>query len=105
MLAQEDGVNLLSVIKGANMYRRGRQRDFVTDYLPPTLSEFKQTFDVDHMCQNSESCILLSSLSLSLSGKVSEKMNLLQTVSPCTEPSHDVYPEEWKNCSRACWCS
>jgi len=47
-LLLEDGVNLLSVIKGANMYRRGRQRDFVTDYLPPTLSEFKQTFDVDH---------------------------------------------------------
>jgi hypothetical protein len=46
--AQEDGVNLLSVIKGANMYRRGRQRDSVTDYLPPTLSEFRQTFDVDH---------------------------------------------------------
>ncbi|CAD6343771.1 unnamed protein product [Miscanthus lutarioriparius] len=47
-LLLEDGVNLLSVIKGANMYRRGRQRDFVTDYLPPTLSEFMQTFDVDH---------------------------------------------------------
>ncbi|WVZ71155.1 hypothetical protein U9M48_019774 [Paspalum notatum var. saurae] len=47
-LLLEDGVNLLSVIKGVNMYRRGRQRDFVTDYLPPTLSEFKQTFDVDH---------------------------------------------------------
>ncbi|XP_020405818.1 acyltransferase-like protein At1g54570, chloroplastic isoform X1 [Zea mays] len=46
--AQEDGVNLLTVIKGANMYRRGRQRDSVTDYLPPTLSEFRQTFDVDH---------------------------------------------------------
>lgn len=47
-LLLEDGVNLLSVIKGANMYRRGRQRDSVTDYLPPTLSEFRQTFDVDH---------------------------------------------------------
>ncbi|KAM3402082.1 hypothetical protein ACQJBY_006184 [Aegilops geniculata] len=47
-LLLEDGVNLLSVIKGANMYRRGRQRDFVTDYLPPTLSEFKKTFDEDH---------------------------------------------------------
>ncbi|KAJ1283784.1 hypothetical protein BS78_03G153200 [Paspalum vaginatum] len=47
-LLLEDGVNLLSVIKGVNMYRRGRQRDFVTNYLPPTLSEFKQTFDVDH---------------------------------------------------------
>lgn len=47
-LLLEDGVNLLTVIKGVKMYRRGRQRDFVTDYLPPTLSEFKQTFDVDH---------------------------------------------------------
>ncbi|KAK8452767.1 hypothetical protein SEVIR_5G166200v4 [Setaria viridis] len=47
-LLLEDGVNLLSVIKGVNMYRRRRQRDFVTDYLPPTLSEFKKTFDEDH---------------------------------------------------------
>jgi hypothetical protein len=47
-LAQEDGINLLSVIKGANMYRRGRQRDFVADYLPPTLNEFKKTFDEDN---------------------------------------------------------
>ncbi|GJN05270.1 hypothetical protein PR202_ga22885 [Eleusine coracana subsp. coracana] len=45
---QEDGINLLSVIKGVNMYRHGRQRDFVTDYLPPSLSEFKKTFDEDH---------------------------------------------------------
>ncbi|TVU20888.1 hypothetical protein EJB05_30489 [Eragrostis curvula] len=47
-LLLEDGMNLLSVIKGANMYRRGRQRDFVSDYLPPSLSEFKKTFDEDH---------------------------------------------------------
>uniref|UniRef100_A0A0D9V0W7 Phospholipid/glycerol acyltransferase domain-containing protein n=1 Tax=Leersia perrieri TaxID=77586 RepID=A0A0D9V0W7_9ORYZ len=47
-LLLEDGVNLLSVIKGANMYRRGRQRDPVTDYIPPTLSEFRKTFDEDH---------------------------------------------------------
>ncbi|KAK3160837.1 hypothetical protein QOZ80_1BG0065530 [Eleusine coracana subsp. coracana] len=47
-LLLEDGINLLSVIKGVNMYRRGRQRDFVTDYLPPSLSEFKKTFDEDH---------------------------------------------------------
>lgn len=58
--AQEDGINLLSVIKGVNMYRRGRHRDFVTDYLPPTLSEFKKTFDEDHKyVLNAESSILL----------------------------------------------
>ncbi|KAL6627860.1 hypothetical protein ACP70R_031586 [Stipagrostis hirtigluma subsp. patula] len=47
-LLLEDGINLLSVLKGVNMYRRGRQRDFVTDYLPPTLSESKKTFDEDN---------------------------------------------------------
>jgi len=47
VLAQDDRINLLTVIKGANMYRRHRQHDFVTDYLPPTLNEFKKTFDED----------------------------------------------------------
>ncbi|CAM0908528.1 unnamed protein product [Alopecurus aequalis] len=46
-LLMEDGFNLLTVIKGANMYRRGRQRDSVTDFLPPTIGEFKRTFDED----------------------------------------------------------
>ncbi|KAM0880848.1 hypothetical protein ACQ4PT_033295 [Festuca glaucescens] len=45
--AEEDGFNLLTVIKGANMYRRGRQRDSVTDFLPPTICEFKRTFSED----------------------------------------------------------
>ncbi|KAJ1283785.1 hypothetical protein BS78_03G153200 [Paspalum vaginatum] len=58
-LLLEDGVNLLSVIKGVNMYRRGRQRDFVTNYLPPTLSEFKQTFDVDHKLFERNEFVLL----------------------------------------------
>ncbi|KAJ6848644.1 acyltransferase-like protein, chloroplastic isoform X2 [Iris pallida] len=46
-LLLEDGLNLLSVIKGASMYRRSNQHDFVTDYLPPTKSEFRQEFDRD----------------------------------------------------------
>ncbi|KAF8676419.1 hypothetical protein HU200_046965 [Digitaria exilis] len=40
--------SMLPLLSGVNMYRRGRQKDFVTDYLPPTLSEFKKTFDEDH---------------------------------------------------------
>uniref|UniRef100_A0A0D9V0W5 Serine aminopeptidase S33 domain-containing protein n=1 Tax=Leersia perrieri TaxID=77586 RepID=A0A0D9V0W5_9ORYZ len=39
--------NLLTVIKGASMYRMGKQRDTVTDFLPPTLSEFKRTYGED----------------------------------------------------------
>uniref|UniRef100_A0A0D9V0V1 Serine aminopeptidase S33 domain-containing protein n=1 Tax=Leersia perrieri TaxID=77586 RepID=A0A0D9V0V1_9ORYZ len=46
-LPQEDSFNLLTVIKGASMYRQGKQRDAVADFLPPTLSEFKRTFDED----------------------------------------------------------
>ncbi|XP_078168111.1 esterase/lipase/thioesterase family protein isoform X2 [Carex rostrata] len=46
-LLLEDGVNLLTVIKAAGMYRRSRQRDVIMDYLPPTKSEFDKTFNQD----------------------------------------------------------
>ncbi|KAJ6835274.1 putative acyltransferase-like protein, chloroplastic [Iris pallida] len=47
-LLLEDGLNLLSVIKATTTYRRSNQHDFVTDYLPPTKSEFRQVFDRDN---------------------------------------------------------
>ncbi|KAL9393263.1 hypothetical protein Peur_012548 [Populus x canadensis] len=37
----EDGVNLLTVIKGTGKYRRSRMINFVTDFVPPSMSEFK----------------------------------------------------------------
>lgn len=43
VLLQEDGVNLLTVIKGTCTYRRSHRHDFVRDFLPPSASEFKQT--------------------------------------------------------------
>ncbi|KAJ4768170.1 Esterase/lipase/thioesterase-like protein [Rhynchospora pubera] len=43
-LLLEDGVNLLTVIKGAGMYRRSRRRDVIMDHLPPTKSEYNKTF-------------------------------------------------------------
>ncbi|KAJ1687724.1 hypothetical protein LUZ63_019114 [Rhynchospora breviuscula] len=43
-LLLEDGVNLLTVIKGAGMYRRSRRRDVIMDHLPPTKSEYDKTF-------------------------------------------------------------
>ncbi|KAG8045433.1 hypothetical protein GUJ93_ZPchr0008g13587 [Zizania palustris] len=51
-LLMEGSFNLLTVIKGASMYRLGRQKDSVTDFLPPTLSEFKQTFGKDFKILN-----------------------------------------------------
>lgn len=52
LLLQEDGVNLLTVIKAAGMYRRSRQRDVIMDYLPPTKSEFDKTFNQDQRYYN-----------------------------------------------------
>uniref|UniRef100_J3KZU5 Serine aminopeptidase S33 domain-containing protein n=2 Tax=Oryza brachyantha TaxID=4533 RepID=J3KZU5_ORYBR len=46
-LLMEESFNLLTVIKGSSMYRQGKQRDAVTDFLPPTLSEFRRTYGVD----------------------------------------------------------
>uniref|UniRef100_A0A5B7A637 Serine aminopeptidase S33 domain-containing protein n=1 Tax=Davidia involucrata TaxID=16924 RepID=A0A5B7A637_DAVIN len=38
----EDGINLLTIIKGTCKYRRSRRHDFIMDFLPPSASEFKQ---------------------------------------------------------------
>ena len=42
---QEGTVNLLTVIKGTGHYRRKTKRDEVSDYVPPSLSEYKLAFD------------------------------------------------------------
>ncbi|KAJ6413853.1 hypothetical protein OIU84_006625 [Salix udensis] len=44
-LLMEDGLNLLTIIKGTSKYRRTRRFDFVSDFLPPSMSEFKCAFD------------------------------------------------------------
>ncbi|CAK7340880.1 unnamed protein product [Dovyalis caffra] len=42
----EDGVNLLTVIKGTGKYRRSRRIDFASDFVPPSISEFKYVYDI-----------------------------------------------------------
>ncbi|EPS74024.1 hypothetical protein M569_00724 [Genlisea aurea] len=41
-LLLEDGVSLLTVIKSTYAYRRSRRHDYVRDFLPFSMSEFKQ---------------------------------------------------------------
>ncbi|XP_026449370.1 acyltransferase-like protein At1g54570, chloroplastic [Papaver somniferum] len=41
-LLLEDGVNLLSVIKATHMYRHSRRYDYISDYLPPSMSEYRK---------------------------------------------------------------
>uniref|UniRef100_A0A1D1ZH36 Acyltransferase-like protein At1g54570, chloroplastic n=1 Tax=Anthurium amnicola TaxID=1678845 RepID=A0A1D1ZH36_9ARAE len=62
-LLLEDGVNLLTVIKATNMYRRSRRHDYVSDFLPPSMTEFKGTFDKDNRWFNvATSPVILSTL-------------------------------------------
>lgn len=44
-MLQEDGISLLTVIKGTNKYRRSRRHNHVSDYLPPSRTEFKYAYD------------------------------------------------------------
>ncbi|CAN1126701.1 Phytyl ester synthase 1, chloroplastic [Linum perenne] len=45
VLMQEDGPALVTTIKGSMFYRRGRNRDHISDYIPPTPLEFKKIVD------------------------------------------------------------
>lgn len=38
---QEDGFDLVTIIKGVGFYRRGKGLDYVSDYLPPTPAEYR----------------------------------------------------------------
>ncbi|PIN16778.1 Diacylglycerol O-acyltransferase [Handroanthus impetiginosus] len=44
-LLLEDGINLLTILKGTFKYRRSKQRDYVKDFLPPSSSEVHDAFD------------------------------------------------------------
>ncbi|PKI44652.1 hypothetical protein CRG98_035007 [Punica granatum] len=41
----EEGINLLTVIKGTRTYRRSRRHDDISDFLPPSMWEFKTGFE------------------------------------------------------------
>ncbi|XP_073009426.1 phytyl ester synthase 1, chloroplastic isoform X2 [Typha latifolia] len=62
-LLLEDGINLVSIIKGTGLYRRSRQYDYITDYLPPTISESRKLFDQESQLFNlATDAVLLSTL-------------------------------------------
>nr|TKS07942.1 hypothetical protein D5086_0000105920 [Populus alba] len=58
----EDGVDLVTVIKGASFYRRGKCRDYVFDYIPPTPSEFKNICESNRLFMRATSPVMLSTL-------------------------------------------
>ncbi|XP_060218059.1 phytyl ester synthase 1, chloroplastic-like isoform X1 [Lycium barbarum] len=58
----EDGINLLSIIKGTSKYRRKKRHDPVMDFLLPTMSEFKNTIQDYSWYLNFTGPVMLSTL-------------------------------------------
>ncbi|CAK9163387.1 unnamed protein product [Ilex paraguariensis] len=62
LLVQEDGVNLLTVIKGTGKYRRSRRHDFVMNFLPPSMSEFRGALERNGWLRFATSPVMFSTL-------------------------------------------
>ncbi|XP_021760110.1 acyltransferase-like protein At3g26840, chloroplastic [Chenopodium quinoa] len=58
----EDGVDLVTIIKGTSLYRRGKFHDYVYDYLPPTKAEFKKTAESFRWLEIATGPVMLSTL-------------------------------------------
>ncbi|KAH9791708.1 AB hydrolase-1 domain-containing protein [Citrus sinensis] len=61
-LLLEDGVDLVTIIKGASYYRRGRSHDYVSDFMPPTSSEFNKICEDFRWMRVLSSPVMLSTL-------------------------------------------
>ncbi|CAN4111230.1 unnamed protein product [Withania somnifera] len=58
----EDGINLLSIIKSNNKYRRSKRHDYVMDFLPPSKSEFKKALVCNRWYLNFSGSVMLSTM-------------------------------------------
>ncbi|XP_057764037.1 phytyl ester synthase 1, chloroplastic-like isoform X2 [Salvia miltiorrhiza] len=51
-ILMEDGMNLLTIIKATSTYRRSRSHDYVMDFVPPSISEFKLLIEGNGLLRN-----------------------------------------------------
>ncbi|XP_010243600.2 PREDICTED: acyltransferase-like protein At1g54570, chloroplastic [Nelumbo nucifera] len=62
-MVQEDGINLLTVIKGTSTYRRSRRHDYTSDFIPPTMTEYRNAVNQQYKLFNfATSSVMLSTL-------------------------------------------
>ncbi|KAL5768342.1 hypothetical protein ACOSP7_014900 [Xanthoceras sorbifolium] len=62
-LLLEDAISLLTIIKGIGKYRHSRKLDPVSDFLPPSMTEFNYAFDqVVGLLRIATSSVMLSTL-------------------------------------------
>lgn len=58
----EDDVNLLTIIKGNCKYRRSRKHDFIKDFIPPSMSEYKKAVETYGLYRYYVSPVMLSTM-------------------------------------------
>ncbi|XP_075493539.1 phytyl ester synthase 2, chloroplastic-like [Primulina tabacum] len=63
----EEGINLVSILVGASFYRRGKCLDYVSDYLPPSPSEFQKVYEPLRWIEVATNPVMLSTME---SGKI-----------------------------------
>ncbi|XP_073025974.1 phytyl ester synthase 1, chloroplastic-like isoform X2 [Primulina eburnea] len=61
-ILMENGFNLLTIIKGTGTYRRAKNHDLVVDFLPPSLSEFRQLLENYRWYHSYTSPVMLSTM-------------------------------------------
>ena len=44
-IVQEDGIGLMTVIKGTSKFRRSRRHSYASDFLPPSMTELNYFYD------------------------------------------------------------
>lgn len=62
VLLLEADFNLVTVITGANFYRRGRNLDFITDFVPPSTSEFDRVYQPYRWMEVAFNPVMISTL-------------------------------------------
>ncbi|GMH13192.1 hypothetical protein Nepgr_015033 [Nepenthes gracilis] len=79
-LLLEDGISLLTIIKGTSKYRRLRRFDYVSDFLPPSMWEYKYICDQNYgFVRLLTSPVMLSTLS---DGKIVKGLDGVPTEGP-----------------------
>ncbi|PPD73953.1 hypothetical protein GOBAR_DD29125 [Gossypium barbadense] len=83
----EDNVDLVTIIKGASFYRRGKHFDCASDFMPPTPSEFKKLHDSISWVLTATSPVMLSlermiSLRTDASGEIANQQMHIPWVLP-----------------------
>ncbi|KAI6700877.1 hypothetical protein NL676_015201 [Syzygium grande] len=58
----EDGFDLITIIKGVGFYRRGKGLDYVSDYLPPTPTEYRNVNESNRWFNEITAPVMLSTL-------------------------------------------